>query len=1490
MRCAESGPTGRYSISGLPTGAYTIEFNAKETGGWFTQFYNGKSKAGEADPVNLTDGAATGEINAALARGTISGHVTDAITGKPVSGAEVCSTPAFSGFFAPCTTTDSEGYYQISGLALGDYYVRFVDGGYAAQYYPEQPAEGSAHEVAISPVGSATGVDAELTNIPVATGPPAIQGPAREGEPLTLTHGEWSNSPTTYTDRWERCEATEANCKAIAGAESDTYRPSPADIGSTLRVQETASNAAGTGAAATSGATAVVQAAAPVAQGAPTLTGRPQQDRALLAGTGSWTNEPTEFAYQWLRCEPGAQCEEIQGATQAEYTPGENDVGSRLEVQVTATANGLASQPDLSEESAVVLPPPPAETGPPAIVGTPHISETLTETHGSWKGAPDAYEYHWFECDNLGQSRMPLNDEGRSLYLSRALMGYRIEVQETAINAGGASEPASSEATSAVLGDPPVNVTPPSIAGTVSLNQPLSLHRGSWSAPPTSFEQQWLRCDAAGEDCQPIEGATSVTYVPTSADLGRTLAVSETATDEGGHSQPASSESTSIVEQAPLIASAGENVSVVAGSPVRLDASGSSPSGEIDSYAWELGDGTSASGSVVSHSYAIPGSFEATVTVKRGSETAQQHVTVTVLPVSAADVRIHVLDSEGHVIAGASAIYLGSAGSRSEAITDGSGTAALAGLPEGTQSVYVWAAGFQPATATVDVGAAGGEATATLQSGPVATSTLKSHEMDLQEIEAAGIDTSDEANQRVFEFEIRLVFEEPGEPQTRTIDCYVNSEGQFVNSCAPVGGGECTSGECYWGGGGGGGGEGGAGGGGGGGVVAVQTVVEGHPLIQWLILKGKATILKQFFSVSMVTQNLSPDAFVLAHGQATLTLPAGLSLAPTPTPQSLVQSVPDIPGMSSATSEWIVRGDETGAYYLSAGYTGTLEPFHAPVETEAVLAHPLTVWGVNALALSVKADDTALQAGVPYHVTVGITNKAEVPLYNVQLGIDEAVHSRFIFQPDQRFTNEIPELKPGQTLLSGQYILVPDAASVGKFNPKLSSATFVGQQVHAGEGIEAVAPPPLYTLSAPTDTPYMVHLHWQQVPGAEGYEVFPTSTLDTPFAESPEGVLTSAGGLETMQALPAGATDALIPGDPDAAPKYYAVSAIIGGQPTLEFPVIQASAGAAPSGGVAGSTTSSTPGSEEGAGAPVPSCALHSVTLPGGITVEASCFTKKSSGVFTATGKLRVNGIDIAAAGQVTLNTNALELSSAGSVEVHAGAVLLYRGKLSWQFTASLTVGVPGDATIKGLPLSGDVTISLTSGGAQVTANATIQSADFKVTGKVTLQLQLASGLKLKGLTIELASNLPIKGVVVKTAKLSYRDTSAGDVWEGAIEVELPAKLPTVKGTLIVTNGHISEVEVTVSKLNKYIAYGIFLQELGLKVVVKPTSITGLIGLWRAPRSTDTRQRASRARWRRASVTPSRSKPRDGSHWSMRRWRAAGSERPSRAASPSAGK
>lgn len=66
-------------------------------------------------------------------------------------------------------------------------------------------------------------------------------------------------------------------------------------------------------------------------------------DRAVPESTttGTWTNSPTGYEYQWERCNAtGGECAVISGATSSKYTPVEADVGHTLVVKVTAKNSG----------------------------------------------------------------------------------------------------------------------------------------------------------------------------------------------------------------------------------------------------------------------------------------------------------------------------------------------------------------------------------------------------------------------------------------------------------------------------------------------------------------------------------------------------------------------------------------------------------------------------------------------------------------------------------------------------------------------------------------------------------------------------------------------------------------------------------------------------------------------------------------------------------------------------------------------------------------------------------------------------------------------------------------------------------------------------------------------------------------------------------------------------------------------------------------------
>ncbi|HWU20377.1 MAG TPA: S8 family serine peptidase [Nocardioides sp.] len=122
---------------------------------------------------------------------------------------------------------------------------------------------------------------------------PTVSGSAQSGQTLTTTAGTWSNSPTSYAYRWQRCDGTGAACSEVTGATASTYLLSSADVGATMRAVVTATNAGGS-ASAVSAPTAVVAAPATASTTTTTYSGSltrtvTRRSYTVTAGAGPTT-------------------------------------------------------------------------------------------------------------------------------------------------------------------------------------------------------------------------------------------------------------------------------------------------------------------------------------------------------------------------------------------------------------------------------------------------------------------------------------------------------------------------------------------------------------------------------------------------------------------------------------------------------------------------------------------------------------------------------------------------------------------------------------------------------------------------------------------------------------------------------------------------------------------------------------------------------------------------------------------------------------------------------------------------------------------------------------------------------------------------------------------------------------------------------------------------------------------------------------------------
>jgi Bacterial Ig-like domain (group 3) len=517
---------------------------------------------------------------------------TASISGTPQQGQTLTATTSgwsntptsYTYTWESCTTTCTAVATDSSSSTTSTYAIAATDVGHTIEVDVTATNSGGT-STAVTSAPTAT-VVAE----PPAGGTASISGTAQQGQTLTATTSGWSNTPTSYTYTWESCTTT---CTAVATDSSSTttstYAIAATDVGHTIEVAVTATNSGGNSTTVTSAATAAVIALAPVISVAPAITGTAQQGLTLTASTGTWTNTPTSYAYQWESCS-GTTCTAITGATSSTYVVAAADVGKTIEVEVTATNTGGTSAPAASAPTAVVVPPAPTETFAPSISGTYVEGDVLTEAHGGWTNSPTSYSYQWMLCNSVGASCAAIAGATAQTYtLTSADVGGTILVDETATNAGGSGTAVSALSpvvtTPALVVPVPVNTAAPTVSGSAQQGQTLVESHGTWTENPGVFSYQWERCSAVG--CTPIPGATNQTYTLTAADVGDAIYVVETAANTGGAGTAVGSKrsavviATSSVTLAVTPSAAVTNQTVTLAATVTSGSANSNPAGSV---------------------------------------------------------------------------------------------------------------------------------------------------------------------------------------------------------------------------------------------------------------------------------------------------------------------------------------------------------------------------------------------------------------------------------------------------------------------------------------------------------------------------------------------------------------------------------------------------------------------------------------------------------------------------------------------------------------------------------------------------------------------------------------------------------------------------------------------------------------------------------------------------------------------------------------------
>ncbi len=401
---------------------------------------------------------------------------------------------------------------------------------------------------------------------PANTALPAVAGTARSGQTLTSAGtGTWTGTvPMTFTRQWTRCDAGGGSCSAIPGAIAASHVLTDDDIGATIRVAVTATNAKSSATVSSLASAAVGPRVPPVRAADPSISGSPVDGLILTASDGTWTGTPTiTTARRWQRCDAfGAGCADLP-ATATTLTLTSADVGTTIRLRVTAT-NPDGTTQATSATTAVVAPAVPSVTVAPALSGTAAEGRVLSATQGTWKGTPAiSYAYAWQRCAGARCSAIA-GETGSTYRLAAADVGNTVRAAVTATNAGG-STTTPSAATATVTGGSPVSVDLPAVSGALPRDGELqSATLGAWAgSAPLVHDRQWLRCNALGASCTAIIGEVADAYRATAADVGRTLRAEVTATNALGATK-AQSAPTPVILAAPPVADASPAIGGIA--------------------------------------------------------------------------------------------------------------------------------------------------------------------------------------------------------------------------------------------------------------------------------------------------------------------------------------------------------------------------------------------------------------------------------------------------------------------------------------------------------------------------------------------------------------------------------------------------------------------------------------------------------------------------------------------------------------------------------------------------------------------------------------------------------------------------------------------------------------------------------------------------------------------------------------------------------------
>ena len=386
-----------------------------------------------------------------------------------------------------------------------------------------------------------------------------VSGSPMVGSRLTYDPGVWTNALDVRA-YWYRGSVR-------MGSARQPYVLTDADVGYHVHVVELAIGMGGDPPAMISNSIGpIVAGSGSIVQllGLPLVTGIAQVDQLLTYTPGTWTGNPVITAY-WQRSSGGGLWSDIGPAgLGVPYTIQQTDLGSAIRIR--EMANGQQALTAYAVATSAVSAAPasntaPANVSPPVIGGTAVQGSTVIYSAGSWTGTPaPAITARW----RVGETDLGPATSGVPFTVPASAVGGMLRVVETAVNVVNTVNRESNQlGPVTAMVEPPANVSPPYVTGSLAIGQTLTYVAGAWIGTPTpTVAAVWQRNNGSG---WVDAGPATTARVIAASDVGSSFRVLETA-NSGGQVRTLASE-----PRGPVVASATPPAAtatpVIAGTP-----------------------------------------------------------------------------------------------------------------------------------------------------------------------------------------------------------------------------------------------------------------------------------------------------------------------------------------------------------------------------------------------------------------------------------------------------------------------------------------------------------------------------------------------------------------------------------------------------------------------------------------------------------------------------------------------------------------------------------------------------------------------------------------------------------------------------------------------------------------------------------------------------------------------------------------------------------